>query len=256
LDGAVGVESGVAMVLGSPRLDCRQMGAKTCLQASAVVFNGSVSVITGATRVIEFGTAEFADGSEIYVMYTGDSAQETLTGIPIIHAELTKPAAYSVDFLNVSGPGLANPRQIPFDSEEYRGFAVSVPSIGDYTFTGISMDAAQCRSLVHEGSPTFSALTQGDTFYGNVGVVQESAVCHPPTMTPEMTAVPTASVTQKETPAMSSMQTISMTVPEPTPTAKAMTGTFTPVGSGVYAKKKKIIRSYMFILACFGCLSE
>jgi hypothetical protein len=64
LDGIVGVgaeNASPSLTIGSPDIDCRSIGAKTCLKAVSVVFsNGSFTAVTGASNLIESTEASFS----------------------------------------------------------------------------------------------------------------------------------------------------------------------------------------------------
>jgi hypothetical protein len=105
LNGIVGVgASNFALLseltIGSPHLDCRNMGTKICLRASSVHFdNGSLTMMTGANQMIEFETVTFSNAAEIYTIYTGTSIQELLTGLPIIHVQFAESLTYQISRL-------------------------------------------------------------------------------------------------------------------------------------------------------------
>jgi hypothetical protein len=174
------------LTIGSAYLDCRPIGTEVCLRASAVAFdNGSVTAITGGPRLIEFERVTFSEGSEIYTIYTGNSTRELFTGLPIIHIEFAMSLAYPISRLVVRGAGFA--RELPFDSDENRGFAVSVPSIGSYAIASISVNRSAPGTLFHGCSTIFSASTDGDTFYEDVGTIEDGLPCPSPTSTESFT---------------------------------------------------------------------
>jgi hypothetical protein len=205
LNGTVGVgDVNYVLLSGLVHLDCRSLGTKTCLRASSVLFgDGSVTMITGASRMIEFQTVTFSRLSDLSTLYTGTSMQELITGIPILHIQFATSLPYQISNLIVHNSDETTQllaREVPFNSSAHRGFAISVPSIGNYTFTSPSTGLL-CRALSVDNITTFAALTDGDTFYDNAGIAEEEVPCHPPTPPPRqsMTPVPTAGATDRFT---------------------------------------------------------
>jgi hypothetical protein len=140
-----------------------------------------------SSKMIDFQTVTFSDSAEIYTIYTGPSTQELMTGLPIIHVQFAASIAYPISRLivqNNDDTTKAYRREVLFNLSAHRGFAISVPSIGNYKLLSHSTDPVLCRSLVLNDVTTFAALTDGDTFYGDVGVTEEQVPCHPPPRTP------------------------------------------------------------------------
>jgi hypothetical protein len=159
-------------------------------------------MITGAAKMMEFGAIAFSNSSEIYAIYTGTSVHELFTGLPIIHVQLAESLSYQISRVivrNHDESTSAFVREVLFDSNAQRGFAISVPSIGSYTLTCGSSDGLLCRSLVHNGETTFLANSAGDTFYDNVGISSENGICHPPTQAATGTRASTRDLTTEFT---------------------------------------------------------
>jgi hypothetical protein len=156
--------------------------------------------------MIEFDTLNFSDGSEIYTIYTGSSIPEFIRGIPIIHIEFAASLPYQISNLIVHNRDEATEvfaREVLFDSTAHRGFAISVPSIGNYSFASLSNDSLLCHALSLDSVATFAALIEADTFYKDVGIGEEEVICHPPTPTP----LPTVAKTLHPTGSVSPMPT-------------------------------------------------
>jgi hypothetical protein len=171
LNGTVGVGSGnytllSGLTIGSPHLDCRSMGTKICIRASSVFFDaGSMTMITGASKMIAFNTIDFSDASELYTIYTDTSIPESITGIPIIHIEFSTSLPYEISKLIVHNSDETTQllaREVIFDSNSHRGFAISVPSIGNYIFTSTSNDSLLCKALSLDSVATFAFIFPGD----------------------------------------------------------------------------------------------
>jgi hypothetical protein len=166
--------------LGSAHIDCRSIGANTCLRSSSIFFdNGSLTSVTGAANVLEFDRITFSFSSEICTIYTGLSRQEHLTGLSIIHIEsLLFPSNLTYKIV-VLGAGELNEtfhRSVLFHAESERGFGISVPSVGNYTITYNSTDELSHGCLVHDGLATFGALGKNDTLYESAEVLAECAL--------------------------------------------------------------------------------
>jgi hypothetical protein len=179
--GAANDSSLSTLTVGSPHLDCRPLGTEICLRASSVLFDaGSMMMVTGSSKMIDFDTLHFSEASEIYTIYTGTSMQELITGIPIIHIQLATSLPYQISKLivrNSDNTTAVFEREVFFDSSAHRGFAISVPSIGNYKFTLPSNDSLLCFALSRGNVTTFAALTEGDTFYDEVRIADRH--CHP-----------------------------------------------------------------------------
>jgi hypothetical protein len=190
------------------------------LRGQSVTFNnGSMTMVTGASKMIDFSTVKFSASSEIYTIYTGTSSKESMTGLPIIHVQFATSLPYRISHLVMrSSLSEAIVREVLFNSTAHRGFAISVPSTGSYTFTGTSDEAFWCRLLVLNDATTFAASTKADTFYDGVRITEDEVVC-PPTRTPLATHTPlvtaTARATESSSPKLTTTMTTAFTVAPP-----------------------------------------
>jgi hypothetical protein len=67
--------------------------------------DASVTMITSGSKMIDFGTPQFSDASEMYIIYTGISIQELITEIAIIHIQLAASLPDQVSKLIVHNSG-------------------------------------------------------------------------------------------------------------------------------------------------------
>jgi hypothetical protein len=182
-DGTVGVgtqniAAGPILTIGSPHIDCRSIGNKTCLRASSVIFdNGSFTTVTSASNLITASAVSFSGSPSIYVIYTGSSTQEQFTGLPIIHIpSITFPCHSSYE-VTLDGDNFE--RTVLFDSRTGRGFGISVPSLGNYNLMYNSRDDLAYGSLTSDGLSPFSVTGNNDNMYTNV-IIDEISGCRPP----------------------------------------------------------------------------
>jgi hypothetical protein len=183
------------LTIGSPHLDCRNMRTKICVRASSIDFdNGSLTMITGAEHMIEFGTVTFSNSPDIYTIYTRTPVHKLFTGLPVIHVQFAESLTYQISRLIVHNSDEGTPefsRELLLDSIVYPGFSISVPSTESNTFTCASADGLRYRSFVHNDDKRFPALSEGETFCDDVGVTGEDVSCNPRTMSADPTPLET-----------------------------------------------------------------
>jgi hypothetical protein len=173
--------------LGSAHVDCRSIGANTCLRASSIFFdNGSLTSVTGASNLAEFDRVTFSSSSEIYTVYTGFSEQEQFTGLSIIHiGSVLFPSNLTYE-ITVLGDGELHEkfnRSFSFNPESEHGFGISVPSVGNYNVKYNSTHGLSQGCLVHDGLTTFAALGNNDAFYESAEGLAECPVAPTDTFT-------------------------------------------------------------------------
>jgi hypothetical protein len=182
VDGIVGVgaensNSGPNVRIGSPHIDCRSIGARSCLKAASVLFNnGSFTSVTGAPNLIQSKTVTFSGSPSMYVIYSGFSTQEQFSGLAMIHiASVLFPCNSTYE---VTVTGFDFERRVPFNSGTDLGFGISVPSLGGYHLSYHSENPESEGRLTHDGLYNFTALTKSDTVYTNVRS-DEKTDCQP-----------------------------------------------------------------------------
>jgi hypothetical protein len=154
-----------------------------CLRAPSISFDGgSATAVTSAANLIESGTVTFSNSPSIYTIYTGPSTQEQFTGIAMIHIESVSFPCDIVYEVKVSGadPGnAALKRFVLFNPAQARGFAISVPSGGNYRLDFSSQSAVRRSSgfLPTDSVSTFAATENRDTFYTQATVNADGSDC-------------------------------------------------------------------------------
>jgi hypothetical protein len=179
-NGSVGVGNTSSLRIGSVDIDCRSIGDKTCLEGTSIVFEGgSVTAVTGALNLIEFGTIAFSGFTELYTRYTGPSTQERFTGLAVIHIESVSFPCDLIYEVTVEDDNYK--RVLLMNSSTFRGFGVSVPSAGDYI---LNYESAEKLSftlssgfLYHGNSTTFAAISGRDAFYSDVRLNDDTTNC-------------------------------------------------------------------------------
>jgi hypothetical protein len=152
------------------------------LRASSILFdNCSFTSVTGASNFIEFERITFSASSEIYTIYTGSSAQERFTGLPIIHigsVQFPGNFTYSLTMSDVGDGDKPFDRSVLFDSMSARGFGISVPSLGNYNIRYNSTDGFSEGCLVHDGLSTFEVSAENDIFYESARGANQTMECY------------------------------------------------------------------------------
>jgi hypothetical protein len=140
--------------------------------------------MTADSNLVEFETVKFSRSSSLYILYVGQSVQETFTGIPTIHVESVEfpdNVTYQLTTAKCKHGFVKVERRDSFSPTLARGFAVSVSERDNYTITysATSTHAASSGSLAHDGRTVFAVLDDTDTFFGNVTIADNDSECVP-----------------------------------------------------------------------------
>jgi hypothetical protein len=171
-DGPSGPNSVGNVTVWNGSFDCSHLTSGSCFEASSLTFaGGAAHVITNRQTVGTSLQTEILGSPELYFQYISQSVPEGLKSLPLLHLEsipFPNSTAYTLTIREIGGPDQECEREIQFDRNRSRGFAISVPHPGNYAIFFRSILPSFDGQLTHDGCAIFAVSGFFDNFYSNV----------------------------------------------------------------------------------------